>query len=89
MIITAPSKDAPMFVKGVNFADYNKTMQVVSNASCTTNCAAPLIKALDMKYGLISCMFTTAHAMTSSQHVHDNLKHVSISISNNYYVYDD
>jgi len=76
VIISAPSKDAPMFVKGVNFNDYNKSMTVVSNASCTTNCAAPLLSIINKKFGVENCLLTTVHAMTSSQAVLDGIKHV-------------
>ncbi|KAE9533990.1 hypothetical protein AGLY_008726 [Aphis glycines] len=74
VIISAPSKDAPMFVKGVNFNDYKKSMTVVSNASCTTNCAAPLLNIINKKFGVENCLLTTVHAMTSSQAVLDRIK---------------
>lgn len=76
VIISAPSKDAPMFVKGVNFNDYKKSMTVVSNASCTTNCAAPLLNIINKKFGVENCLLTTVHAMTSSQAVLDRIKDV-------------
>ncbi|XP_001943699.2 glyceraldehyde-3-phosphate dehydrogenase-like [Acyrthosiphon pisum] len=81
VIISAPSKDAPMFVRGVNFDKYKKDMTVVSNASCTTNCAAPLINIINQKYGVEQCLLTTVHAVTSSQQVHDGVK-ASSAISN-------
>lgn len=77
VIISAPSKDAPMFVKGVNFDSYKKTMTVVSNASCTTNCAAPLIHMMHKKFGVENCLLTTVHAMTATQPVLDGLNNVS------------
>jgi len=77
VIISASSKTAPMFVKGVNFNDYEKSMKVVSSASCITNCAGPLLKALHQKFSVNSCLMTTTHAMTASQHVHDGLSYVS------------
>jgi glyceraldehyde 3-phosphate dehydrogenase len=77
VIISAPSKDAPMFVGGVNFDTYDKSMQVVSNSSCTTNCAAPVIKVIHEAFVVQSCMMTTTHAMTASQPVHDGMMNVS------------
>lgn len=77
VIVSAPSKDIPMFVKGVNFDCYKKSMNVVSNASCTTNCAAPLIHIMHKKFGVLGCLLTTAHSVTSSQHVHDGVNYVS------------
>ncbi|KAL5245814.1 hypothetical protein ACI65C_012952 [Semiaphis heraclei] len=74
VIISAPSKDAPMFVKGVNFDKYTKDMTVVSNASCTTNCAAPLLNIINKHFGVEHCLLTTVHAMTSSQPVLDGVK---------------
>ncbi|XP_050439168.1 uncharacterized protein LOC126844800 [Adelges cooleyi] len=74
VVITAPSKDAPTFVRGVNFDEYKKSMEVVSNASCTTNCAAPLVKILHQKFGIQSALLTTVHSMTATQDVHDGLK---------------
>ncbi|XP_050441331.1 uncharacterized protein LOC126846160 [Adelges cooleyi] len=77
VVITTPSKDAPMFVKGVNFDNYCKSMEVVSNASCTTNCAAPLIKILHDKFCVKSGLLTTVHALTASQTILDALKNRS------------
>ncbi|KAL4085204.1 hypothetical protein QTP88_027063 [Uroleucon formosanum] len=77
VIISAPSKDAPMFVKGVNFDKYKKDMTVVSNASCTTNCAAPLMHIINQQFGVEHCLLTTVHAVTSSQHVLDGVHHRS------------
>ncbi|XP_050527972.1 uncharacterized protein LOC126898067 [Daktulosphaira vitifoliae] len=73
VIITAPSPDSPTFVKGVNFDEYKNTMEVVSNASCTTNCAAPIAKILHNKFGIESGLLTTIHSMTATQAVHDGL----------------
>ncbi|XP_022183052.1 glyceraldehyde-3-phosphate dehydrogenase-like [Myzus persicae] len=73
VIISAPSKDAPMFVKGVNFDKYKNKMTVVSNASCTTNCAAPLMHIINNQFGVEYCLLTTVHAMTSSQQILDGV----------------
>jgi glyceraldehyde-3-phosphate dehydrogenase, type I len=67
VIITAPSKDAPMFVMGVNEDKYKKEMTVVSNASCTTNCLAPLAKVLNDKFGIVEGLMTTVHSTTATQ----------------------
>ena len=67
VVITAPSKDAPMFVMGVNHDDYRKEMTVVSNASCTTNCLAPLVKVVHDKFGIVEGLMTTVHAITATQ----------------------
>lgn len=67
VVITAPSKDAPMFVMGVNQDKYNKDMKVVSNASCTTNCLAPLAKVINDKFGIIEGLMTTVHSTTATQ----------------------
>eukprot|EP00884_Botryococcus_braunii_P019774 jgi/Botrbrau1/6480/Bobra.0034s0053.1 len=65
VVISAPSKDAPMFVVGVNEDSYDpKTMNVVSNASCTTNCLAPLAKVVDENFGIVEGLMTTVHATT-------------------------
>ena len=71
MVISAPSKDAPMFVMGVNNTSYTKDLKVVSNASCTTNCLAPLAKIINDKFGLKEGLMTTVHAVTSTQKVLD------------------
>ena len=67
VVITAPSSDAPMFVMGVNQDKYTKDMKVVSNASCTTNCLAPIAKVLNDKFGIIEGLMTTVHAVTATQ----------------------
>merc|ERR1711957_555598 len=68
VIISAPPKDdAPIYVIGVNHKDYKTTDTVVSNASCTTNCLAPLTKVIHEKFGIIEGLMTTVHAMTATQ----------------------
>ncbi len=67
VVISAPSADAPMFVMGVNQDNYKSDMNVVSNASCTTNCLAPLAKVVHDKYGIVEGLMTTVHAMTATQ----------------------
>ena len=67
VVISAPSGDAPMFVMGVNNKEYTSDMNVVSNASCTTNCLAPLAKVIDDNFGIIEGLMTTVHATTSTQ----------------------
>jgi len=68
VIISAPPKDAvPMYVMGVNHTDYKKDDTVVSNASCTTNCLAPLTKCINDRFGIVEGLMTTVHAMTATQ----------------------
>ncbi|MFL2665913.1 MAG: type I glyceraldehyde-3-phosphate dehydrogenase [Flavobacteriaceae bacterium] len=67
VVISAPSPDAPMFVMGVNHHEANKDQIIVSNASCTTNCLAPVIKVLNDKFGVGEALMTTVHATTATQ----------------------
>ena len=67
VVISAPSKDAPMFVMGVNHDTYTKDMTVVSNASCTTNCLAPLAKVINDNFGIVEGLMTTVHSITATQ----------------------
>ena len=72
VIISAPGKEVDgTFVYGVNHEEYTDDMTVVSNASCTTNCLAPLAKALDDAFGIESGLMTTVHAYTGDQRLHD------------------
>ncbi len=67
VVISAPSKDAPMFVMGVNHDTINKNDLIISNASCTTNCLAPPIKVLNDNFGVEEALMTTVHAVTATQ----------------------
>ena len=67
VVISAPSKDAPMYVMGVNHQDLDKSDLIISNASCTTNCLAPPIKVLNDNFGVDEALMTTVHAVTATQ----------------------
>ncbi|MCH2176289.1 MAG: type I glyceraldehyde-3-phosphate dehydrogenase [Lentisphaeria bacterium] len=71
VVISAPSPDAPMFVMGVNNDQYTADMNIISNASCTTNCLSPIVKVLDDNFGIVEGLMTTVHAMTATQKTAD------------------
>lgn len=72
VVISAPSADAPMFVMGVNHHNVKSTDTIVSNASCTTNCLAPIAKVLHDSFGIEEALMTTIHATTSTQYTVDS-----------------
>ena len=73
VILTSPSSDVPMFVMGVNEGKYDKSIDIVSNASCTTNCLAPMAKVLNDKWGIETGLMTTVHATTATQKTVDGI----------------
>ena len=73
VVLSAPSKDkTPMFVMGVNHNEYTPNMNIVSNASCTTNCLAPIVEVLDRKFGVENGIMSTVHAATATQKIVDS-----------------
>jgi glyceraldehyde 3-phosphate dehydrogenase len=72
VVISAPSKDAPMYVMGVNNKELSTAETIFSNASCTTNCLGPIAKVLNENFGIVEGLVTTVHAATSSQRTVDS-----------------
>ncbi|KAI8006047.1 Glyceraldehyde-3-phosphate dehydrogenase 2, cytosolic [Camellia lanceoleosa] len=70
VVISAPSKDASIFVMGVNEKEYKSDIDIVSNASCTTNCLAPLVKVINDKFGIVKGLMTTVHSITGASTTH-------------------
>ena len=82
VVLSGPSKDAtPMFVMGVNNDKYTPDLKVVSNASCTTNCLAPLAKVINDNVGIVEGLMTTVHAATASQNIVDNFNKKSLRLA--------
>ncbi len=72
VVISAPSADAPMFVMSVNHDKVKASDKIVSNASCTTNCLAPVVKVINDNFGIVEGLMTTIHAATSTQYTVDS-----------------
>ncbi len=82
VVLSGPSKDStPMFVMGVNNDKYTTDLKVVSNASCTTNCLAPLAKVINDNFGIVEGLMTTVHAATASQNIVDNFNKKSLRLA--------
>ena len=82
VVLSGPSKDAtPMFVMGVNNDKYTPDLKVVSNASCTTNCLAPLATVINDNFGIVEGLMTTVHAATASQNIVDNFNKKSLRLA--------
>ncbi|KAJ9680299.1 hypothetical protein PVL29_019577 [Vitis rotundifolia] len=73
-IISAPNKDAPIFVAGVNEKEYKPDIDIVSNASCITNCLVPLAKVINDRSGIVEGLLTTIHLITATQKTVDSLR---------------